>query len=32
LRPSVDFKLGTQDRQLFNFHDLWFPCASILRG
>jgi len=28
----IDFKLGTQDRQLSNFHDLWFPYASIARG
>jgi hypothetical protein len=25
LRYSVDFKLETQDRQLFNFYDFWFP-------
>jgi hypothetical protein len=28
LRYSVDFKLETQDRQLFNFHDFWFPYAQ----
>jgi len=28
LRYSVDFKLETQDRQLLNFHDFWFPYAQ----
>jgi len=28
LRYSADFKLETQDRQLFNFHEFWFPYAQ----
>jgi len=27
LRYSADYKLETQDRQLFNFHEFWFPYA-----
>ena len=28
LRYSVDFKLETQDRQIFNFHEFRFPYAQ----